>query len=222
MASLYTIQLEYVRIMDMIEDAGGEITDEINEALQALYEDKDNLIDAICETIVNYEGRNVAIKMEVERLTSRAKSNNNAIEKSKDTLLKVLKHFNMKSTSKGSKGYAFKTALFSGHSLTRESVEVDEFMVSNTFRPINGKQSKFVKYTVATKFDFESLKKVNELGIVPYGEYAIEIDKKAITQYLKDVRVAKQIEFTEDDSQIKFDPITELARLVSKESLVIK
>ena len=224
MANLYSIQLEYLRIMEMIEDSEGEITEDLAHSLEEVFSDRDKLFDDMVKVVNEAEYNIQIINAEVERLRARKDDFEKKIERTKKSIISLLKFYNMRSPNKRSKGYAFKSALFSMYTRTFESLELDEMVIAEQYAPLTGKTSRFINYNVNAKVDIENLKKINELGIVPSTGYSIHVDKAALKQYMKDIAVGKQLEFTEDSEQpeIKIEPIAELASIITKESLIIK
>lgn len=216
MSNLYHIGLEHLRIINMIEEAEGELTEEIELELGNLTEVRDEFINSLCQQHANLLANSVKIKDEVERLNGRKKDIMSKIDTTKKTISKLLKHFDMKSTSRDSTGFAFDTGLFKGHTRSAESIEIDDLLFSSTFIPLTGKKSKHVDYDIKGKVTHEQLTKLNELGILPVTSYSPVVNKKSTKLYLN----APQSHESKDG--VETDPIADIANIVNNESLIIK
>lgn len=224
MANLYSIKLEYLRIMEDIEENDGELTEDILAELELLEDAKEDFIDSMCLHIQNLIGDVNQITPEIERLTERKNAANQKIDTTKKAIIKLLKQFDMKSLNKKSSGYAFKTAQFSGFTRSFKSVKVDEIAIANKFAPIIGDESEYINYTVSCKVDRKQLKQLNELGIIPITAYTPTVDKKSLMEYLQLLAQSHE-QSSETDSEtveVKVDPIADYASILSTESLIIK
>lgn len=224
MSDLYSIQLEYLRIMEVIEENDGEIDEHIEKELELLLDAKEDFINSVCKNYTNLELDVVTISREIERLQERKQDTLKRIDTVKKMLTKVLKFFDMRSTNKKSKGYAFNTGLFSGYTRSVESVEVDNEAILAQFTPITGKKSDYVDYTVSVKVSHANLLRLNELGIIPVTAYSPTVNKTSVKEYLKSVAQSQELSSENADKTVehKSDPIADYANIVSKESLVIK
>lgn len=219
--NLFNIKSEYARIMGMIEDAEGEVTENIQEALDQISDNKEELIDSLLNQVHQERYNQAIIKSELERIKSFKDASEKREERIKKSVIDILQFFDMRSATKGSKGFAYKGCTNSCFTSTRESLKVDEFLIAEKFKPITGETSKLIEYNVSNKFDADKLKLINNTGLFPISSYSLSIDKKAITEYIKDIRSGKQLEFGEDN-EIKTDPIVEYVELVSNTSLTVK
>lgn len=219
--NLFNLQLEYARIMGMIEEVEGEITEDIQDLLKDVSDDKDYLIESLLNQIHQERYNQATIKAELERLKGFKESSEKREDHIKKTVIEILKFFDMKSTNKKSKGFAYKGATNSCFTVTRESVKLDEFKIAETFAPIVGKTSKFVEYNISNQVDSDKLKAINDTGLFPITSYSPTINKTKIAEYIKHIREGKQLEFTEDN-EVKLDPIVEFSELVSNTSLTVK
>lgn len=222
MSNLFNIQMEYLRIMEMIEESEGELTEDIQQNLDALFADRENLLNNLCRHIVNNSNDIRSIDDEMDRLKERKEAYNKKIERTQKAIIDILKHFNMRSPNKKSNGYAFKSPFYSCYTKSVDVVKVDEMLAETMFSAITGKKSKFVNYMIDKKFTSSQLEVINDLGIVPVTDYKISIDKRALAEYVKEVRKQSTLPETETNTSVELDPIAEISSIVVKESLVIK
>ena len=219
--NLFNIKAEYARIMGMIEEAEGEVTDNIQEALEQITDNKEELIESLLNQVHQERYNQATIKAELERIRSFKENSEKREERIKKAVIDILQFFDMRSATKGSKGFAYKSPTNSCFTANRESLKIDEFLIAETFKPITGKTSKLLEYNINNKCDAEHLKLINDTGLFPVTSYSLAINKKAITDYLKETREGKQLEFGEDN-EIKLDPIVEYVELVTNTSLTVK
>lgn len=219
--NLFNIKAEYARIMGMIEEAEGEVTDNIQEALEQITDNKEELLESLLNQIHQERYNQSIIKAELERIRSFKESSEKREERIKKSIIDILQFFDMRSTTKSSKGFAYKGPTNSCFTSNRESLTIDEFLIAERFAPIIGETSKLIEYTVNTKVDSDKLKSINDTGLFPISAYGLSINKKAITDYLKETRSGKQLEFGEDN-EIKLDPIVDYVELVTNTSLTVK
>ena len=91
--SLYTIETEYLTLINQVEELDGELTPEIEEALIINETQLQSKSIAYLEYIGSRESINTRIDDEIKRLQAMKKSNNNLIAKLKDRLLDAVKLF---------------------------------------------------------------------------------------------------------------------------------
>jgi hypothetical protein len=232
MKSLYHIEAKYIALMEAIEDNDGEIDKNLEEELNNVLIDREGLINAICSEIGNSKSDTVIVKDEIERLGERIATNTNKEERLKIQLIKILKFFEMRSTTKGSKGFAFKTPLYSGftketNTVTFDDARLEEFVIltkaarlkleEDTFSiedeaTVVNKSSKFVTYKLGATLDRElALELVDEKGIDKELLIPV-IDKNAAKEYIKNISNLDGVEV---------DSIVGLAVYNTKESITI-
>lgn len=222
MSSIYNIEWKYLQLVELLEENGGELTEEIELELQALEENRDELIESMCKSIANKSRDVASIDSEIERLSELKQNNVKSIDATKKGIIKILKLFGMRSANKKSKGYAFKTALFSGFTRSFESVIVDDVAIESQFAPITGKTSKYINYKIDAKVDHTQLLRLNELGILPVTSFSTSVDKKLLKEYLLDVAQSQTENNVETDDAPERDSIADYASISSNESLIIK
>ena len=91
--SLFNIETEYIKLMDQIQEAEGEITDEMSEQLKINETQLQGKSIAYLEFIGSKETLNTRIDDEIKRLQAIKKSNNNLIKNLKERLLNAVKLF---------------------------------------------------------------------------------------------------------------------------------
>lgn len=89
MANIYEITGDILRVMDLF--AAEEIDEETaRDTLESLKYDLENKAVGYCKAIKNMESEKLAIKSEIERLSGRAKTLDNTIERMKQTLFQAM------------------------------------------------------------------------------------------------------------------------------------
>ena len=91
--SLYTIETEYQQMLQIIEEADGEVTPEMEESLAINEKQLQSKSIAYVEYIGSREAVNDRIDAEVKRLNQMKKVNNNLIDRLKSNLLDAVKIF---------------------------------------------------------------------------------------------------------------------------------
>lgn len=112
--SLYEIQQEYLDIEQALFESGGEVTDELAEAMALNESDMHEKADAYAHIINQKEGRIAALDAEIKRLQDRKKVERNSIDRLKDRLAQAVSMFG-----------AFDTTLHKYSNRKSTSVEVD-------------------------------------------------------------------------------------------------
>ena len=91
--NLYNIESEYLTLMSHIEEAEGELTPEMEEALSINETQLQGKSVAYLHVITTKEALNSAIDIEIKRLQSLKKANNNLVNRLKDRLLHAVNLF---------------------------------------------------------------------------------------------------------------------------------
>ena len=91
--NLYQIETEYMELMNTIEDNFGEITPELESALQIHESERNQKTIAYLQTISNKESFNIQIDNEIKRLQAIKKQNDSLISKLKESLLNAVNLF---------------------------------------------------------------------------------------------------------------------------------
>jgi len=222
MANLYRVQKDYLDIIGMMEESGGEITEDISIALDKLTDNRDSVIEFMLQERQNHIANETSLANEITRLEERKKSAIKKQESIEQNVIKILKFFDLRSSNKKSKGYAFKSAAFDCFTRTSTNYVLDDLRIGETFKPIVGEKSNFITYTVNKKFTSDVLDTLNKTGLIPVDAYMINIDKKSVNAYMKELEEGKQLEITDTASEVKQDPIAKFAKLQMKESLTVR
>ena len=91
--SLYEIETTYLELMSQVEDAEGEITPEMEKALEITEKDRDIKSISYLEVIRKKETFNLMVDNEIKRLTAIKKSNNSLVDRLKNNLLGAVNLF---------------------------------------------------------------------------------------------------------------------------------
>jgi len=220
--NLFNIKSEYARIMGMIEEAEGEVDDNIQDLLTEITDSKEELIESLLNEVHQERYNQSIIKAELERIRDFKNKSELREERIKKVVIDILQFFDMRSATKGSKGFAFKSATNNCFTSNRDSLKVDEFRIVEEFAPITGKKSKLIEYIVTRKVDTDTLTKINDTGLFPISAYSVNINKTAITNYIKDKRNGTALDFVEGTNEVKVDPIEEFVEIVTNTSLTVK
>jgi hypothetical protein len=214
--------------MEMIEEAEGEMTEDIKFMLKQLDSEKDELLESMLQQIKNEQADIVSLSNRIKELEERKTSAEKREERIKTSIIPILKLFNMKNPAKKATNYIFKSAEFQCYTVVKSDYVLDDFAIQETFKPIEGKVSKFINYSVSTKLNAESLKVINETKLIPITDINVVIDRAKAKAYLKEIETSIQLELQPipegEDAPIKIvkDPIVAFASLKSKESLTIR
>lgn len=90
MKTLFGIQAEYLEALDMLEENGGELTDEINERLNINKNELEDKFKAYHHVITMKEGEMSTIDAEIERLKALRSTKATTVERLKEMLLNAV------------------------------------------------------------------------------------------------------------------------------------
>lgn len=93
--SLYSISEEQLRINYMLEESGGEITPEIEDALSINHENFLTKADGYVATIQKYKDLSAAAASEIKRLQDFKKTSERIVDRMKDSLLSAMQAFDI-------------------------------------------------------------------------------------------------------------------------------
>ena len=91
--NLFIIEQEYLQLMDQIENAEGEITEEVNEQLKINESQLQGKSKAYLEIIKGFESRGLTIDDEIKRLQAIKKREGNIVKNLKSRLLEAVNLF---------------------------------------------------------------------------------------------------------------------------------
>lgn len=168
--NIFNLTQEYLYLMSDIEEAGGEITDEIAERLQVNSEDFAEKMDAYASIIASYEGDIATIKTEQERLKGLATSKEKSIESMKKVMLIALELFGEVGKT-GNKKY--KTATHSYWNVYHKPLVVlDETMIPE----------EYIRYSLALKVNNNQMEEISDrLADVPLDlTFVPSVDRTAL------------------------------------------
>ena len=127
MATLYEIGLEYQRIMAKIQEQGGEVLPEDEEALDAVEGSKAEKYEAYCKMIMQLKSDAQVFKAEKDRFADKQRSAERTADKLKERLA-----YSMQSAGEEK----YKTQLFTLSFRKSESVEVDETLLPDEYKKV--------------------------------------------------------------------------------------
>lgn len=84
--NLYELTLEQIKINEMLEENGGELTPELEQALLITEENLNQKAEGYCKAIAIYNGQVASLEEEIKRLTAKKKVAENAVSRMKDAL----------------------------------------------------------------------------------------------------------------------------------------
>ena len=166
--NLYELTAEQARIEDLLEENGGEMTPEIEEALTLTAEALPKKVDGYGVLIRQFAAAEAACDAEIKRLQGLKKTAQNAQRNLKDRVLFAMQSF-------GYDKLAGDITKFSTRS--SKSVEVDEAVLLNKYY---GKISEFVAslpdwLTLEIKVSKQAIKDAYKAtGVTPEGAQVVE------------------------------------------------
>ena len=84
--NLYELTCEQIEINRMLEENGGELTPELEQALIITEENLNQKAEGYCKAIAIYNGQAATLDEEIKRLTAKKKVAENAVARMKDAL----------------------------------------------------------------------------------------------------------------------------------------
>lgn len=187
--NIFNLTQEYLYLMADIEEAGGEITDEIAERLQVNSEDFAEKMDAYASIIASYEGDIATIKTEQERLKGLATSKEKSIESMKKVMLIALELFGEVGKT-GNKKY--KTATHSYWNVYHKPLIIDDDAII---------PKEYVKYSLSTKLYEEDMQIVADALAREGEQLQVEFIENVDRAQLKKDVIAGIV----DDEKIRID-----------------
>ena len=140
MAALWEITQEFLSLASMIEEAGGEATDQVMEELAISRENFSHKAEGYSKLILKWESEIDAASAEIKRIQAIKKTKENAVERLRDTLKAALLVFGQEDV-KGVK--RFETPLLKLSTRRSLAVEiVDEKEIPELFFVVKREVSK--------------------------------------------------------------------------------
>jgi hypothetical protein len=139
--NLFQLTLEEMNFISMMEETGGEVTDEIMEDLAIRRENFQNKAEAYSKFILKLESEADMAAAEIKRIQAIKKTKDNTATRLRETLRDALMVFGNENPKTGNKAY--ETALFKLSLRKSQSVEItDENEVPDEFWAIKKEISK--------------------------------------------------------------------------------
>jgi hypothetical protein len=120
--NLYQLTIEEMNFISMMEENGGEVTDEIMEDLAIRRENFQHKAEAYSKFILKLESEADQAAAEIKRIQAIKKTKDNTATRLRDTLRDALMVFGNENPKTGNK--AFETALFKLSLRKSQSVEI--------------------------------------------------------------------------------------------------
>lgn len=156
--NLYNIETEYLTLMGQVEDAEGELTPELEEALSINESQLQGKSIAYLHIISTREAVNLQAKEEIKRLQAFVKANDSLVNRLKDRLLNAVNLFG-----------AFEVGINKFGTRKSSSVEVDSV---NTLDPrykivkiTESADKKAIKEAIKSGKEIEGCRIVDKLGL---------------------------------------------------------
>jgi hypothetical protein len=124
MASLWEITQEFLSLASLIEEAGGEATDQVMEELAISRENFSHKAEGYSKLILKWESEIDAASAEIKRIQAIKKTKENSLERLKDTLKAALLVFGHEDSKTGAK--KFETPLVKLSTRRSYAVEVTD------------------------------------------------------------------------------------------------
>lgn len=140
-STLWEITQEFLTLASIIEEAGGEATDELLEELAISRENFAHKAEGYTRLILKWESEIDAAAAEIKRIQAIKKTKENSVARLKETLLHALQVFGQEDYKTGVKRY--ETALFKLSTRRSQAVEiVDETELPDAFWVVKKEVSK--------------------------------------------------------------------------------
>jgi hypothetical protein len=105
MSSLWQITQEFLSLASLIEEAGGEATDQVMEELAISRENFSHKAEGYSKLILKWESEIDAASAEIKRIQAIKKTKENSLERLKDTLKAALLVFGHEDSKTGAKKF---------------------------------------------------------------------------------------------------------------------
>ena len=173
-SNIFNIEGEYLSIIDALEESGGELTPELEEALAINAENRDRKMQAYVNVIKQKQADIALAKDEINRLRELSQSNEKVIKRLKDTLLQALEVFDLRN-NKGNLYHKLPNAIM--YARTKEIFEVKYETIGaeeeETFEDV-------LDFVVTDKLDavqFEAVKDALDKYGIPNVTYKVAASK---------------------------------------------
>lgn len=126
--TIYSINEEYVRLMQEVEEMGGELTPDMEQRLAINEEQWQQKLEAYAKIVMNYKAEAEAKKAEADRLAAAAKAAENNAERLKATILFFLQSTGRRKEAAGN--FQFSLRDTEAVQVTDEAALPENFMVT--------------------------------------------------------------------------------------------
>ena len=192
--NIFELTQEWLQIMDMIAEAEGEVTEEIELLINKIEGDISQKMLSMRYIIKSYEAKIRANNEEIERLSKNVESADKAITRMKETMIKILKVVGDKEISKtsGEETFKIKSALGNYSTFPTVKVDVTETIVNEKGETVSVYDDQvLIDNGLITKqavLEFEPSREIELKEAV--GDYITsevsKLDKRALLAKLKD------------------------------------
>lgn len=190
MSSLYTIQNNYLYLINQIQENEGVLDEETNKLFDFTQEEFAEKAEEFCKIIRTLDTDCLGIDAEIERLTKLKANKSNLSDRLEKSLAEALKMFGTKDSKKDIWRYEFGTFKISTRKSEKTEVLKPE-LVPNEYK----------KVSIKDKLDFTTFNKIKEL--FPSIEGSTEFDKKAIKSHLDTLADSDAENKTEEWAEVK-------------------
>lgn len=106
--NIYEISRNYLQLIDELQEQGGELTPELENALKINEQDFENKAEAYCKVIINLNAEIDGLNNECVRLAEKRDRAKKAVERLKDNLTNAMLLFNYEKKSVGTFSLSFR------------------------------------------------------------------------------------------------------------------
>lgn len=110
MATLYDITADQQTIVALLEETGGELTPEIEEAMAITREELETKAENYGKVIFEYKAKEEALANEIARLTAKKKTAQNIQQRMKERIAEALRVFDVDKLEAGAFRYGFRNS----------------------------------------------------------------------------------------------------------------
>ena len=202
--NIFELTQEWLLIMDMIAEAEGEVTEEIQLLIDKIEGDVAQKLMSMRYIIKSFEAKIDANEKEIERLSKNIASSEKAITRMKDTMIAVLKVMGNPEISKGTGETTYKIKSPFGNYSTFPTVKLDT--VDNIDLLIEDKallENKLVKRVVTLEIEPSKEKELIGLFKDNITSNNVKLDRRELLSKLKDKTIAETDDYKIDKSSFQ-------------------
>lgn len=199
--NIFELTQEWLLIMDMIAEAEGEITEEIQLLIDKIEGDVAHKFMSMRYIIKSFEAKIAANEEEIARLEKNVVSSKKAIDRMKETMIAVLKVVGAQEISKTSGERTYKLKSVYGNYSTFPTVKLD--VVDNIDILSNDEiliENKLVKKVITLEIEPSKEKELIGLYKDNITSNSTKLDKKELLAKLKDKTISETDDYKIDKS----------------------